>query len=240
VVIKAGQRATGISASLAGIDVRLKPGGSISGTVTSAEAPGSPVSQTCVQVVPAGPGGSFGSGFTGPRGGYVVRDLAPGTYQAYFGDPSCQFLGEGFIFLAPQWFSGQPTQATASHITVTAGHTTSKISATLQPYGSVTGTVTDHSHVGVGGECVIAVPFKDPPDMITGFPDRPEIAISAHGGHYTLADLVPGRYKVEFSAGCGDSGFATQWWHDAPSPKSATVINVGFATVGGIDAVLRR
>jgi len=228
-----------------GIDARLTPGGStssgsMSGTVTSAAPPGSPRSETCVLVVPASRGGSFDSAFTGPRGGYVVRNLVPGTYLAYFGDPFCQFFGEGLLFLAPQWFSGQPTQARATHITVTAGHTTRKIDAALRPYGSVTGTVTDHARAGVRGECVTAVPFNDPPDPFTGLPDAPEIAISARNGHYMLADLAPGRYKVQFSTGCGDSGFATQWWRAAASSKTAMVITVGFATIGGIDAVLRR
>lgn len=230
-----------------GIDIRLTPSGqksgSISGTVTSGATPRSPLSGICVQVAPVSRNGSFGSGFTGPHGGYVVSGLAPGTYRAYFGDPFCQFFrffGEGMLFLAPQWFSGQPTQATASDITVTAGHITGKISATLRPYGSITGTVTNHAHAGVGGECVTAVPFNNPPDLFIGLPGPPEIAISARSGHYTLADVAPGRYKVEFSTGCGDSGFATQWWNDAASPKSAIVINVGFATIGGIDAVLRR
>lgn len=224
--------------TVTGVGMRLRPGGSISGTVTTAAAPGSPLSETCVLVAPVNPDGSFGFGFTGPGGGYVVGSLAPGTYHVYFGDPSCQFFDVG-LFLAPQWFSGQLTQATGTSIKVTAGHATRKVSAALRPYGGITGTVTDQAHAGVSGECVTAVPFKDPPDEFTGLPVAPEIAISASGEGYTLADLAPGGYQVEFSAGCGDSGFATQWWNGVLSPTSATVINVGFTAIGQIDAQLQ-
>ena len=42
---------------------------------------------------------------------------------------------------------------------------------------------------------------------------------------------------MKFSTGCGDAGFKTQWWQDASSAATATVIKVGAsATVTGIDA----
>jgi hypothetical protein len=51
--------------------------------------------------------------------------------------------------------------------------------------------------------------------------------------------VQPGRYEVKFSAGCGDSGFKTQWWQHAGSARAATVISVAAgAAVTGIDATL--
>jgi hypothetical protein len=50
----------------------------------------------------------------------------------------------------------------------------------------------------------------------------------------------PGQYKIEFSTGCGDTGFRTQWWGQASSASSAKVITVGYATIGGVDATLHR
>ncbi len=117
---------------------------------------------------------------------------------------------------------------------MTAGSTTSGIDATLQPFGSITGTVTGPGQAPISGECVTAVPIgKD----FAGF-FAPEVAITTTTGSYSLLDVQPGRYKVRFSAGCGNSGFTTQWWQDASSRASATVS--GGAVVSGIDAALRR
>jgi hypothetical protein len=61
------------------------------------------------------------------------------------------------------------------------------------------------------------------------------------GGGYSVIDLTPGRYRVEFSSGCGASGYATQWWKNASSQGRATIITVPANTVRtGIDAVLRH
>ena len=66
------------------------------------------------------------------------------------------------------------------------------------------------------------------------------VAISRPTG-YSLIDLLPGRYKVEFSSDCGATGYRTQWWHNARSRHAATVINVSAAhTVTRIDARMTR
>jgi len=70
---------------------------------------------------------------------------------------------------------------------------------------------------------------------------RPEIAVSGPNGGYSLVGVQPGRYKVEFSSGCGDAGFRTQWWKDSGSAGAATVLAVGVgANVTGIDAALKH
>jgi hypothetical protein len=44
---------------------------------------------------------------------------------------------------------------------------------------------------------------------------------------------------VKFSTGCGDTGFKTQWWQNASSAATATIITVNPGTpVPGIDAAL--
>jgi hypothetical protein len=225
--------------AVTGVNIELEPGGSISGKVTSASAPTSPQGGVCIELQPKNPNGSFGFGFTAVNGSYRVPDLAPGTYQVYFNDPYCSYLDTGTLSLGPQWYSGQLTQATATEITVLAGHTTKGINAALQPYGGISGAVTVRSHAGVAGECVTAFPFHAAPDEFSGLPQAPEVAISTANGRYALTYLPPGRYKVEFSVGCGDSGFATQWWRGARSAKTATVISVGVTTITGINASLR-
>jgi len=214
-----------------GINARLRAGASVSGTVTGGAQP-RPQIGACVELFPLSPTGAGSFAETGLDGTYTATGLAAGQYQVYFNDPTCFFGG---ISLASEWYKGQPTEATADTITVTAGSTTSGIDATLQPFGRITGTVTGPAQAPVGGECVTAVPIgKD----FAGF-FAPEVAITTTTGSYSLLDVQPGRYKVKFSTGCGDTGFKTQWWQHAGSRSTATVITVGGgAAVTAIDATL--
>jgi hypothetical protein len=88
---------------------------------------------------------------------------------------------------------------------------------------------------------VTAVPVNPTPDPLSGATLGNVIAVTAADGTYALVDLPPCHYKVQFSTGCGDSGFATQWWNNAPSMQTATSISVSAAaTVTGINAALQH
>jgi hypothetical protein len=92
--------------------------------------------------------------------------------------------------------------------------------------------VTGPAHAKLTGACVAAVPL--------GARSVPVIAVT-RSGRYSVIDLTPGRYRVEFSSGCGASGYVTQWWKNAGSKSTATIITVPASTVKtGIDAVLRH
>ena len=213
-----------------GVDATLRAGGSIAGVVTAKSPSGQPVADACVEVVSSNPANAGGFGFTGPDGSYLATGLAAGTYQVFFGDPLCSLSAAG---LAPQWYNNQPTQATATQVTVTVGQTTPSIDAALQPDGEITGTVSGPSGSAISGACAIAMPIPG-----AGVP--PVVAVSRPGG-YALADLLPGRYKVEFSSGCGAVGYASQWWNGASSKATAKVIRVvAGQDVSGISARLRR
>ncbi len=214
------------------IDATMVPGGSVAGLITTS---GIPVANECVEVYRTGQANAsvaaIGlSGTEGFGGSYVVTGLAPGTYTVYFGDPSCGF---GPPDLVPQWYDGQPSQATAATVTVTAGHTTSGIDAALQTTGEITGTVRGPAGAAVSGACVTAYP-----DVAGSYPI---LAVTRRGGGYSLIDLQPGRYLVEFSSGCGATGYQTQWWQDASSASNATVITVpATQVITGISAALSR
>ncbi len=121
---------------------------------------------------------------------------------------------------------------------VVSGSDTAGIGATLGGDGTITGVVTTLSHKPVAGECVTASPVNPVSDPLFGAVPRPVVAISS--GSYVLTGLAPGKYIVEFSTGCGASGFRTQWWHNASSAGKATVITVpASATINGISATLR-
>jgi Carboxypeptidase regulatory-like domain len=217
------------SHTTSGVNARLSPGGSASGTVTVAGS-AALVDNVCVEFISANPNNPGGFGFTGADGTYLATGLAPGSYQVYFNDPSCFFGKTG---LAPQWYNGQPRQATANKVTITVGHTTAGINAALQTDGTITGTVLGPSSAALGGVCVTAMP------LAAG--SVPVVAVSGKSGGFTLLNMLPRRYKVEFSSGCGATGYRTQWWQNAGSRQAATAINVSAAqTVTGIDATLRH
>ncbi len=216
------------------VDATLHPGGLIAGVVTSGSASGPPVSDACVEVESSNPSNPGGFTITGSDGSYLANGLASGTYQVYF-DPQCLFASGPE--LSPQWYNDQPTQATATRVTVKVGRTTPSIDAALQATGegAIAGTVTASgpSATPLAGACVTAIPLP-------AGSAQPVLAVSRSTG-YTLSGLVPGRYKVQFSGGCGAAGYATQWWKDRASRKTATVITVGAGQdVSGISAALSK
>jgi hypothetical protein len=221
--------------AVTGINAVLGPAGSISGTVGDSAA--RPQAGACVVAVPVDPDDTVGAALTGRHGNYQIGGLGAGTYHVQFGDPFCISSATGTP-LAPRWYNDQATQATATDVTVSAGAHTSGIDANLGLDGGISGVV---SHLGtpVAGECVTAFPVDPTPDPLFGQTLRPVIGVSASDGSYSLVDLLPGQYRVKFSVGCGDSGFATQWWNDATSEGSATIVTVAAnGTVTGIDASL--
>jgi hypothetical protein len=224
--------------SVTGIDVTLAAGGTIAGSVTGDAADPGPLGQTCVFAVPTKSNGSLPLTWTDGSGRYVISGLPAGTYRVYLAEPFCD-SGYGISGLAPQWFSNRLEEPAADLVTVSPGQTTNGVSAKLRPYGGIDGKVMTRSHVGVLGECVTAVPFRASTDPITGVVPAPATAITRRTGRYRLLGLLPGRYKVEFSTGCGDAGFTTLWWPSAGSAKTAQVITVRNATIAKINATLR-
>jgi protocatechuate 3,4-dioxygenase beta subunit len=225
--------------TVTGVDIRLPLGGSVSGRVTS-KSGGKPLGGVCVILAPVKAIGGFSFASTDAHGRYEATQLQAGSYRVYIADPSCNEFPDAVPPFAPQWYNGQPRPGTASVVHVSAGGAKTGINAALSPFAAVTGTVQTQAHAPVPGECVIALPFHAAADPATGAPAQPEVAVTDRTGGYTLTALMPGRYKIAFRSRCGASGFATQWWDDAGSAKSAKVLYVGFATITGIDATLRR
>jgi hypothetical protein len=235
--------------AVTGVNERLTAAGTISGIVEGSWS-ARPLDGACVIVVPASASGSFGAAVTGDGGSYRVTGLTAGTYLVYFGDPFCPSAGFGqgpfdLFFgdanLAPQWYNNQATESTGTKVTVKVATNTIGIDASLARDGGISGTVTDASHAPVAGECVTAVPVDPVPDPLSGQTPGNAIAVTAGDGSYALVDLPPGHYKVGFSTGCGDSGFTAQWWDNASSAETATVIIVSpTATVTAINAALQH
>ena len=209
-----------------GINAAMAVGGWIQGQVTAGST--GPAQGVCVDAIGAN-GSVVSAAITEAAGGFRIAALAAGRYRVVFGDPACP---DGPYNVVPQWYSGKPGPAGAMSVTVTGGTVTSEIDADLALDGSVTGAVRGPAGAPLNGVCVAAV------RTVRGA--QPVIAVSGEGG-YTMAGLTPGRYRVEFYAGCGARGYVTQWWRRAGSAKTAAIVVVhAGSTVSGISATLRR
>ena len=210
------------------IDAVMQPGGSISGTVTAAG--GGPLEGICVNASP--PEGQGGSGTnTGSDGKYTITGLPAGDYQVQF-SIGCGNSGN----YAAQWYDNQPTQETATSVPVTVGADTGSINASMQPGGSISGTVTAEGVGPLAGICVGVFTL-----------DGSGITNTATGadGKYTItgvgaADYIVGFDSSGFCPGGTQSDYITQWYDNQPTQESATPVAVTAGDdTGSINAVMQ-
>ncbi|HXB48931.1 MAG TPA: carboxypeptidase-like regulatory domain-containing protein [Streptosporangiaceae bacterium] len=220
-VAKTGVR-VGTSRPTTGVNAVLGDGGFIDGTVLAgAEGGGSPVPAAgiCVEATPRTGEGIGSTAVTNAAGRYSLTGLAAGKYSLLF-TADCI---TGTQAVVPQRY---PRLIQAGPDSAVAG-----VDATLQQDGQITGTVDGPGAQPLGGICVTAQP--------TTAGVAPVVAVTTSTGSYAIDSLLPGSYRVTFSAACGITGYATQWYDDAPSAAGATPVPVsaGKATVS-IDAVM--
>jgi hypothetical protein len=209
--------AVGVAAgsSVAGINAALAVGGSISGTVTDAADP-SGLAGVCVSALSADGGIGFGSAVTAADGTYSLTGLAADSYTIEF-DPTCNGIDT----------SADIAQSTAQPVALATGTAVTGINATLIAGGSISGTVTDAADPsGLAGVCVTALSA----DGGTGS----GTATTAADGTYTITNLPPDSYTVEFDPTCGGSVEST----DASQSTASPVPVAAGAAASGVNAVL--
>jgi hypothetical protein len=205
-----------------GLDAVLRPGASISGTVlggVEGGGPPAPAAGVCVEATPKSGNGVATVAVTGASGRYDLSGLAAGKYSLLFTD-YCD--GGAPLPLAPLRVQRLVPVGRSSAATV---------NVTMLADGQITGTVDGPGSQPLAGICVTAQPVK------AG--TSPVLAVTTSTGSYSIGSLVPGSYRVKFSAGCGTTGYATQWFRDATSAAQATPVTVtpGEPT-NGISAAL--
>ncbi|MCU1429015.1 MAG: hypothetical protein JWL83_3015, partial [Actinomycetia bacterium] len=134
---------------------------SISGTVTAA-AGGGPLSGVCVNAFTPGTLTLVAQATTDATGAYTLATVPTGNVDM-------QFIGSGLcpggvgVNVVTQWFNNQPTQASATPVTVVTGSPTLNVDAAMVAGGSISGTVTAAAGgAGLSGICVGAfVPAVD-------------------------------------------------------------------------------
>jgi hypothetical protein len=202
--------------AVTGAGVTLPLAGAVSGTVRGGTT-AAPVAGVCVEATRKTGRGARGLAVTDGQGQYTMKGLAAGSFTILFAPDCAAGLG-GF---RPQWFNGQQSEASATPVGVGPGSTHAGVDATLTADGGMSGTV-QVSGSPVGGVCVIAYRASGT--------QRPALAETAANGTYTIADLAPGSYDVEFKAGCGASAYTTQWYNGVASKGAATPVVVTAGT----------
>ena len=193
------------------VNAALGGGGSISGRVTDAET-GKPA-RFC-GVVALDSAGTFMAGaIVGKHGRYRIDHLLAGRY-------TLQACGFGLV--------------SKSNVVVRGTRPTTGVAIVLPDTGSLAGQVLDSTGtVPRAGVCVTAFP-RTGPGVVA-------VAATSRDGHWTLAGLDPGSYRVLFSPICmaGFPQIAPQWFNDKPGPGSATPVNVAAdRTTAAINARL--
>jgi len=214
----------------AGVKITAVRGATISGTVQAGTPTpsGEGAAGACVEAFAAN-GDAYNAANTALDGTFSITNLPPGSYRIYAGDPYCSFSEPN---LAPQWYLGKASESTATAVSVSVGSKTALSSPiTLADDGSISGAVTGLHGSPLRGVCVAA----------TSAGTGPVYSVSVSAGSYSIPDLPAGRYKVQFSSGCGAIGYRTQWWNHKSTGKSATIVTVTAGTpTTGISAQLRK
>jgi hypothetical protein len=205
-----------------GVKLTAVHAATISGTVLASDSSENPAG-ACVEAYETN-GDSYNYASVGLDGKYSITNLPPGTYDVYFADPTCSDNEPG---LAPQWYLGKASERDATPVTV-SGVTTVK--AVLVDDGSISGSATAGGNP-LPGVCVAAIAPGS----------EPVYSVTSSAGSYTITGLPAGGYRVEFSSGCGASGYRTQWWRDKPARQSAMLVKVtAGTTTTGVSAALRK
>jgi hypothetical protein len=215
--------------STTGVKITAVRGASIAGRVQAGTPPaGEGAAGACVEAFAAN-GDAYNATNAGLDGTFSITNLPPGQYSVYAGDPYCSVSEPN---LAPQWYLGKATERTATPVSVSVGGKTTLSSAVnLADDGSISGTVTGLQGNPLHGVCVAA----------TAAATGRVYSVTGSAGSYSISDLPAGGYRVQFSAGCGASGYKTQWYRDKPTAKTATLVLVKAGTAtSGISATLRK
>ncbi len=200
------------------INAVLSVGGGISGTVTDASLVG--IANVTVYVYDSNDN-YVASGVTASDGTYTITGIPTGSYAVYF------FPLPGSIYES-QWYSDENSFCSANMVAVTAPNTTPNINAVLAAGGSISGTVTNASAVGIAGVYV---------DVYDGNDNFVSSGTTASDGTYTVGSIPTGSYSVYFSV--YNSIYVSQWYKNESSFASANMVAVTAPnTTPNINAVL--
>jgi hypothetical protein len=159
-------------------------------------------------------------------GSYTIRGLPSGSYTLLY-----SATGTGFALSGTYVDGGALSYdlGSATQYAVTGGTTTSA-SFSVPAVGGISGTVTDSSGAPLAG---VDVADYD----ASGVRLSADAATTAVDGTYTIADLLPGSYEIEFS-GLAGSNLAAAYFGGSSFATATKVTVASGATTPSINAAL--
>ncbi len=224
-------------ATRTGVDAKLSPGATISGTVTDTAQSPQPLENVCLTLTRSDDQNSeIATGVTDASGHYTLNGIPAGSYKLDF--ESCGGTGPNVL---GEWWNNQPSFDAATTITLTSGQSLTGTDAQLAPGASISGHVTD-SEATPNDLSGICVDIFDAAATVEG-PHQVGSTATNGSGQWSVTSLPAGDYKVQFSSGCGAPGgpsWVSQWWNDQSSFAAATPISLAAGgSHTGTDAQLQ-
>jgi hypothetical protein len=168
--------------------------------------------------------GGYGPATSTASDGSYWLSVLPGTYKV-------QVEGVNSSNLAEAWYGGA-TQASAAGVTASAGGTTPNINVTLGAGGAISGTVV----AAQGGAPVGDIEVE----VLDAQGNYVESTYTLPNGTYTVGDVPPGTWYVEFLGGEASNGsfYSTGFYGGKLSEAGSTPVTVGAgqaaANVNGV------
>ncbi|MBN9105034.1 MAG: carboxypeptidase regulatory-like domain-containing protein [Propionibacteriaceae bacterium] len=164
---------------------------------------------------------------SGASGGYRLAGLEPGTY-------SLVASADGYV---RAWLGGASSADSATTFTITSSEAMTGRDLDLTKAATISGTVT-----GAHGEGVADVYVKfyryvsgSNADYADGY-DYQTSTSTASDGHYSIGNLPPGTYKVEFAA--WNTDYVSEWWDGKYSEAAADTVTVASGQTKTANATL--
>jgi hypothetical protein len=215
---------------VSGIDIRIGPGGAISGHVYEADGV-TPVAGACFNLSSTAPDwnqiASWGS--TEIDGSFEFGGIPVGTAYIQV-NPNCEGKNPNLI---DEWYKtggSTPDGSQASPVTITAGGTVSGIDFQLDAGGSISGRVLKS-----GGTVITDTEISVHAEGYSAGTSGRGTNISITDGTYTIAGLAPGTYKVMANNNRAN-GYETKYYNDEYQWDQADLVTVvAGADTGGVD-----
>jgi hypothetical protein len=198
----------GAGAVTAGVNMTLRPGGTIAGAVTGVR--GRRLSGVCaVAIDPAtqGPLDLTASPAFSRRGVYRITGLAAGRYAVEF----VPCTGQPY---AEQWYRRQSSESAATPVPVRTGRLTRGINAAMTSGGTLTGRIVS-ARTGRPAGPICALVTGQAGRIVAG-------SGTTRTGRYRIIDVPPGRWSLEATPCLGPSPLAGITDHGVRVREGAT------------------
>ncbi len=218
---------TSASSPATGIDATLVTGATVSGRIFAPGTPKVGLAGASVALYSVDTGVPFAYGFTNANGRYSIDDLPAGDYTV--GITTDYDSGA----VAAEWWGGTFIETGSKVLTLTESEAATDINQQLIVGSPISGTVT----AGTSGPARADVYVWSSDEKVGSSGNPPFQTTTDDDGNYTLPNLGPGKYTIEFES--DDPNFSGQWWNDQPNQAKATRLVVQKdVPVTGIDATL--